>query len=198
MTQAAPTAFVALLSLIATNVAGYTKKTTFAALFLIGYCVGNIIGPQTFRGSSYVPAEITIIVCQGACLIDLAFIWWWCKRENARKAKLRAEPGYQKIENQVCCSHANIEYLFANLCNRNGLISRIARMLSLCIPYRNRLLQLIEELTFRRNGLSSAIPMKSGYHKSVLLNLINVSRLMRGISGRNRHGGQSNLLLSER
>lgn len=102
MTQAAPTAFVALLSLISTNVAGYTKKTTFAALFLIGYCVGNIIGPQTFRGSSYVPAEITIIVCQVLCLGDLGFIWWWCKRENARKARLRAEPGYKKIENQVC------------------------------------------------------------------------------------------------
>jgi ACS family allantoate permease-like MFS transporter len=30
--------------LISSNVAGYTKKTTVAAMFLIGYCVGNIIG----------------------------------------------------------------------------------------------------------------------------------------------------------
>ena len=44
LTQASPTPFVALLSLISTNVAGYTKKTTVAALYLIGYCVGNIIG----------------------------------------------------------------------------------------------------------------------------------------------------------
>lgn len=44
MTQAFPTAFVALLSLISSNVAGYTKKTTVAALYLIGYCAGNIIG----------------------------------------------------------------------------------------------------------------------------------------------------------
>jgi hypothetical protein len=44
LTQASPTAFVALLSLIASNVAGYTKKTTVAAMYLIGYCVGNIIG----------------------------------------------------------------------------------------------------------------------------------------------------------
>lgn len=66
LTQASPTPFVAFLSLISTNVAGYTKKTTVAALYLIGYCVGNIIGPQTFRpedGPRYVPAEITIIVC---------------------------------------------------------------------------------------------------------------------------------------
>lgn len=50
--QASPTAFVALLSLIATNVAGYTKKTTVAAIYLIAYCAGNIIG-----------------LCSQACLI---------------------------------------------------------------------------------------------------------------------------------
>lgn len=49
LTQASPTVFVALLSLIATNVAGYTKKTTVAAIFLIAYCVGNIIGPSIYR-----------------------------------------------------------------------------------------------------------------------------------------------------
>jgi ACS family allantoate permease-like MFS transporter len=44
MTQASATPFVALLSLISSNVAGYTKKTTVAAIYLISYCVGNIIG----------------------------------------------------------------------------------------------------------------------------------------------------------
>jgi ACS family allantoate permease-like MFS transporter len=37
LTQASPTPFVAFLSLISSNVAGYTKKTTVAALYLIGY-----------------------------------------------------------------------------------------------------------------------------------------------------------------
>lgn len=44
LTQASAMPFVALLGLIATNVAGYTKKTTVAALYLIAYCTGNIIG----------------------------------------------------------------------------------------------------------------------------------------------------------
>ena len=44
LTQASPTPIVALLSLLASNVAGYTKKTTVAAMYLIGYCIGNIIG----------------------------------------------------------------------------------------------------------------------------------------------------------
>ncbi|KAF2753786.1 membrane transporter [Pseudovirgaria hyperparasitica] len=103
LTQASPTAFVALLSLIASNVAGYTKKTTVAAMYLVAYCVGNIIGPQTFRQSDaprYVPAEITIIVCWGLCILDMAFIWWYCKKQNAKKAAIRAQPEYMKLENQ--------------------------------------------------------------------------------------------------
>lgn len=47
LTQAAPTPFVALLSLISSNVAGYTKKTTVAAVYLISYCAGNIIGSSS-------------------------------------------------------------------------------------------------------------------------------------------------------
>lgn len=50
MTQASPTPFVALLSLISSNVAGYTKKTTVAAIYLISYCVGNIIGMASLGG----------------------------------------------------------------------------------------------------------------------------------------------------
>ncbi|KAI4195981.1 MAG: hypothetical protein LQ350_006865 [Teloschistes chrysophthalmus] len=103
LTQASPTVFVALLSLIATNVAGYTKKTTVAAIFLIAYCVGNIIGPQTFRPKDaprYVPAEITIICCWCACLCDVLFIYLYCKHQNSKKAAFRSQPEYTKLENQ--------------------------------------------------------------------------------------------------
>ncbi|KAJ5151108.1 transporter [Penicillium canariense] len=103
MTQASPTTFVALLSMISSNVAGYTKKTTVAALYLIGYCVGNIIGPQTFRPKDaphYVPAVITIIVCFGVSLCIMVFIWWWYRKENARKLEIQARPDYVRLENQ--------------------------------------------------------------------------------------------------
>ncbi|KAE8353049.1 major facilitator superfamily domain-containing protein [Aspergillus coremiiformis] len=103
MTQASATPFVALLSMVSSNVAGYTKKTTVAALYLIGYCVGNIIGPQVFRPNDaprYIPAEITIIVCWGVCLFLIAFIWWWYKRQNAKKAQVRDSPEYVRLENQ--------------------------------------------------------------------------------------------------
>jgi ACS family allantoate permease-like MFS transporter len=44
LTQAGYMPYVTLLSLIGTNVAGYTKKTTVAAMFLVAYTVGDIIG----------------------------------------------------------------------------------------------------------------------------------------------------------
>jgi hypothetical protein len=59
LTQASPTPFVALLSLISSNVAGYTKKTTVAAMFLIGYCVGNIIGMSTIPINGNCPLTST-------------------------------------------------------------------------------------------------------------------------------------------
>lgn len=36
------------LTMVSSNVAGYTKKQLTGAILFTGYCVGNIIGPQTF------------------------------------------------------------------------------------------------------------------------------------------------------
>lgn len=37
--------------MVSSNIAGYTKKQVTGALLFTGYCVGNIIGPQTFKES---------------------------------------------------------------------------------------------------------------------------------------------------
>lgn len=102
LTQAAPAANATVLSLISSNVAGYTKKTSVAALYLVSYCVGNIIGPYTFTPQAaprYVSAQITILVCYGLCLLILLFIYGWYRRENSRKAKIRTSDGYVPLEN---------------------------------------------------------------------------------------------------
>ncbi len=39
------------LTMVSSNVAGYTKKQITGAVVFTGYCVGNIIGPQTFKSS---------------------------------------------------------------------------------------------------------------------------------------------------
>lgn len=38
------------LTMISSNIAGYTKKTTVAGLYVIAYCVGNIIGESKIGG----------------------------------------------------------------------------------------------------------------------------------------------------
>ena len=103
LTQASPTPFVALLSLISTNVAGHTKKTTCAAMYLVAYCTGNIIGPQVFLSKDaplYRPAEITILACWAAGFVDLLFLWWYLRWQNRKKDAARAQPGYTKVMNQ--------------------------------------------------------------------------------------------------
>ncbi|TVY94432.1 putative transporter [Lachnellula willkommii] len=103
LTQASPTGFVALISLISSNVAGYTKKTTVAALYFMAYCVGNIIGPQVFRPKDaprYLPAEITMVVCYSVCALELILIFLYYKRLNKKNAAFRATPGYKKLDKQ--------------------------------------------------------------------------------------------------
>lgn len=39
------------LSLITSNVAGFTKRSIVSSLVFVGYCVGNIVGPQFFLSS---------------------------------------------------------------------------------------------------------------------------------------------------
>lgn len=39
------------LTMVSSNIAGYTKKQLTGAVLFTGYCVGNIIGPQTFIDS---------------------------------------------------------------------------------------------------------------------------------------------------
>ncbi|KAI2473272.1 major facilitator superfamily transporter allantoate [Annulohypoxylon bovei var. microspora] len=101
--QCVSTGFVALLGLISTNVAGWTKKTTAAAMYLIAYCVGNIIGPQVFQSNDaprYRNANIVVLVCMCVSFAILLFINFWCKRENGKKAAIRATPGYTKVDGQ--------------------------------------------------------------------------------------------------
>ncbi|ODV80434.1 allantoate permease [Suhomyces tanzawaensis NRRL Y-17324] len=88
-----PVSFICILSSVASNVAGHTKKTTVNAILLIGYCVGNLIGPQTFLASEaphYSTAKTCIAVFSllSAVILILIFVTYWFenrlkdKREN--------------------------------------------------------------------------------------------------------------------
>lgn len=103
--------YATCVSLIVTNVVGYTKKTTVNGIFFVACkqshprprgarantptdCVGNLIGPQTFRAQyapRYAPALATVVGCNTliACLMVLLHFLY--KKENARRDRAAAE-----------------------------------------------------------------------------------------------------------
>ncbi|VEU23576.1 DEKNAAC104514 [Brettanomyces naardenensis] len=81
-------------SIISSNIAGYTKKATVNTIFLVGYCAGNIIGPQTFQAKQapgYVGAKAAMLasfIVGTLCLISLFIIY--VRRNKAKDAKRAA------------------------------------------------------------------------------------------------------------
>lgn len=75
----------------ASNVAGYTKRTTATAFVFLAYCIGNIIGPHAFLGSEapiYQTGCKLIIGCTAgqaviACLLRFVLI----RRNKLRDAQ---------------------------------------------------------------------------------------------------------------
>ncbi|TLD18240.1 major facilitator superfamily domain-containing protein [Venturia nashicola] len=105
MTSISAAAFTLVLSMISSNVAGQTKKVTVATMMFIGYCIGNLIGPQVVHlkdAPRYLNAKIICCVLYGACslvLLALRFIWMF---RNKQKERVIAELGdaYKHIPNQ--------------------------------------------------------------------------------------------------
>lgn len=90
----APIGMICCLSCFTSNVAGHTKKITVNALYLIGYSVGNLIGPQTFKSSQapkYRGGQIAMVVCLAFSLVMIAWVYFNYWNENRRRDKLEAE-----------------------------------------------------------------------------------------------------------
>ncbi|KUI72232.1 hypothetical protein VM1G_07866 [Cytospora mali] len=73
------------LTMISSNVAGSTKKQLTAAVVFTGYCVGNIIGPQTFIDSEapgYHSAYIAMLVGYAVKLAMVVVLYVYMYRVN--------------------------------------------------------------------------------------------------------------------
>ncbi|KAL4809421.1 major facilitator superfamily domain-containing protein [Aspergillus unguis] len=82
-------ALLLVLSTISSNTAGHTKKTTVNAIALIGYCVGFLIGPQTYRAApEYLDAKWTVVVMWTLALLACCGLWVVNVRENRRRDAL--------------------------------------------------------------------------------------------------------------
>lgn len=99
-----PVTFICILSSIASNVAGHTKKVTVNAIFLIGYCVGNLIGPQTFistEAPNYPSAKAAMVGCSSVSALCMVALWWLYLWENKKRDAITEEQkeAFEKIEN---------------------------------------------------------------------------------------------------
>ena len=93
-----------LASIISSNVAGTTKKIVINTSYLMGYCVGNIVGPQTFnetQAPGYAGAKIAMLVSLSVGALILIYLYFLYQWRNAQKDKYIAEMGdkYQVPDN---------------------------------------------------------------------------------------------------
>lgn len=83
-----------LYSYSGANYSGHTKKVTMNAVLLMSFCLGNIIGPLTFRGKDapdYIPAKIAIVVTSAFACCMTALLMAYYTYENRRREGFRVE-----------------------------------------------------------------------------------------------------------
>lgn len=86
--------YVLSTSLNIANVSGHTKKITANAMFFLGYCIGNILGPQVFRAKdapAYKNGYIGILACLCVSSVSIALYGVLCRIENQKRDKLEVE-----------------------------------------------------------------------------------------------------------
>ncbi|TID13343.1 hypothetical protein CANINC_004941 [Pichia inconspicua] len=95
MTRTNGTAYIISFALCQSTAAGYTKRLTRTAMFMIAYSIGNVISPQMWRpymAPRYtVPWVIQIVFSWGLAPITLLVIRFILKRRNDQRLKLMEE-----------------------------------------------------------------------------------------------------------
>ncbi|KXT18012.1 hypothetical protein AC579_9639 [Pseudocercospora musae] len=83
-------------SFAAANTAGHTKKVTMNALLLMAFCLGNILGPLTFRDEdapSYTPAKVTIVAVDSVAIVfSVALLGWYYWQNRKRERNMVTVP----------------------------------------------------------------------------------------------------------
>ncbi|TKA21723.1 hypothetical protein B0A50_08659 [Salinomyces thailandicus] len=85
-------------TLYMSNTSGHSKKVTMGAVYFIGYCVGNIIGPQVFRDNDaprYSHGYSGLLACLCVSIACVLAYGALCRTENRKRDREGAiyEPG---------------------------------------------------------------------------------------------------------
>ncbi|KPI43104.1 putative transporter [Cyphellophora attinorum] len=110
-----PICVLFIITFMTGGVAGSTKKFAFGAAYQLGYAVGNLIGPQTFRGSDapdYPIAKYTMLAFLVLTAILLSSYgglhYIWNKRRDAR-ARVEGEETHMENEEFADLTDFNIK-----------------------------------------------------------------------------------------
>ena len=111
-------AFMLLLAWNASNIAGHSKKVTCNALTMVSFCVGNIVGAQTFRESEapgYISGKASIIATLVACCFSIMALRLYNDRLN-RKNRRAVEAMTDDMREELREKHA-----FSDLTDRKNV-----------------------------------------------------------------------------
>ncbi|KAJ5919787.1 hypothetical protein N7454_009622 [Penicillium verhagenii] len=97
--QVAGSALPCIYSLVGANVAGHTKKVSMNAIMLMSFCLGNILGPLTFRtedAPDYIPAKISIVATLAVAIVAAMLLRCYYVWENRRRDQQREGETHQE------------------------------------------------------------------------------------------------------
>ncbi|KAA8648013.1 uncharacterized protein ATNIH1004_003896 [Aspergillus tanneri] len=94
--------YVVGISIAQANTAGHTKKNFQYSILYIGYAIGNLIGPQTFRNEqapAYTGGFIAMLACYCVCIGLMGMYWILVIRLNRRQEGVDPESSASGDEN---------------------------------------------------------------------------------------------------
>lgn len=98
---------MSLLAWNASNIAGHTKKVTVNAITLVAFCLGNIIGAQTFRtvqAPGYISGKISIVATLAALcfvVVGLRFYNDMLNKKNVQKLAGMSEEEKEELRDKM-------------------------------------------------------------------------------------------------
>ncbi|KND90052.1 putative transporter [Tolypocladium ophioglossoides CBS 100239] len=89
-----------VMSLVASNIGGFTKKATCSVMVFVGYGIGQIIAPQFFlaqESPSYPTGFRAFYVSTGLMIAILVVLYIYLRRENHRRDKSGATVNLEQV-----------------------------------------------------------------------------------------------------
>ncbi|RAH75132.1 putative MFS transporter [Aspergillus aculeatinus CBS 121060] len=116
LTNCVGSALPLMYSIAGANVAGHTKKVTMNAIVLMSFCLGNILGPLSFRTQDepeYMPAKVAIVATVSVAIMFTGLLKCYYICENRRREQNgRGEQHQKNSEFLDLTDRENLEFRY--------------------------------------------------------------------------------------